>query len=786
MIRTGRGRNLFRGTSHSGTSRPAALPLAVALLAVLFLLLGLGSRPPAPRLATAPLDVFSAERAVLLLERVLGSGEPHAVGTPANYLVRDRIMTELERVGYQPQLQSTFACAPGSCAPVQNIAARLDGTEAGPAIVLNAHYDSRAASPGAADNGAGVAALLEIARILRLEAPFRNPVILLFTDGEEVGLLGAEAFVREHPWADDVALVLNLEARGTAGPSIMFQTSAGNAWLVRSFARAVRRPVASSLTDAVYRVLPNDTDATVFMREGAAVLNFAFIRNVAQYHTALDDVAHLSPRSVQHHGDNALSLARALASRPVRSSLNDVAYTDLFGSVMIVFPAGWTLPLAVAITLALLAACVVLIVRRAMGVAPFAWALGGVIAAIAAAVLLAASAAWVIEQVAGRSHARPAAAFVAMWSAALTGVAAAALAVRRRTDARCLLLAAWLVMGMVTVLLALALGAGAVVLLLPLAAAVPIIALHLFAPARWRPAVDTAAVPGALAAGVTLLQLARLLQWTFELQLPLLIAVTVLLAALPLLPLFAVAAGSRVPALAAAAAAVTLVGAVVVAAGQPPYSAQRPQPLNLLHVEDADAAGARWVMAGAATPHDVPAVWRRDGGFVAGPPLPWGAPGAAVLSGDAPHFMLPPPRLEALDAAPAPIPGDTAGAADQRTVTARLLSPRAATRVVLLLPTDSTLAVTIEGHVVHPVRSARPGYGRVTVHGMPPRGVQLEIRFTGTARRRLLLYDAMALDDPAAGPALRQAAAARIRARPATAAATGDGDQSIVHVWIEL
>jgi hypothetical protein len=96
-----------------------------------------------------------------------------------------------------------------------------------------------------------------------------------------MGLLGAEAFVAEHDRARDVAIAISLEARGTSGPSIMFETSRNNRWLIREFARAVPRPVANSLTHDVYRRLPNDADATVFRRAGMDVLNFAFIGELA-------------------------------------------------------------------------------------------------------------------------------------------------------------------------------------------------------------------------------------------------------------------------------------------------------------------------------------------------------------------------------------------------------------------------------------------------------------------------------------------------------------------------
>jgi Zn-dependent M28 family amino/carboxypeptidase len=91
-------------------------------------------------------------------------------------------------------------------------------------VLLVAHYDGVGAGPAASDDGAGSAALLETMRALRArKQPLAHDIMVLFTDGEEAGLLGAAAFVREHPWAKDVAVILNFEARGTSGRSFMFE-----------------------------------------------------------------------------------------------------------------------------------------------------------------------------------------------------------------------------------------------------------------------------------------------------------------------------------------------------------------------------------------------------------------------------------------------------------------------------------------------------------------------------------------------------------------------------------
>ena len=137
--------------------------------------------------------------------------------------------------------------------------------------MIAAHYDSVPFGPGASDDGAGVAALLEIARMTQKLPASRNDILFLITDGEELGLLGAEGFVRSHALAKTIRVAINLEARGTSGRSLMFQTSDQSAWLIRHYANCTTHPTTSSLYQEVYKRLPNDTDFTVFA-DGMRVL----------------------------------------------------------------------------------------------------------------------------------------------------------------------------------------------------------------------------------------------------------------------------------------------------------------------------------------------------------------------------------------------------------------------------------------------------------------------------------------------------------------------------------
>src|SRR2546421_5179887 len=226
----------------------AKLSAALALVMASIGAAALRYRPPPARPADAPAQEFSASSAREVLRGLVGDGEPHPTGSPAGARVRQRVVAELERLGYQPRTQEAFACgAVGICARVTNVIARLDGQRAGKTVLLSVHYDSVPAGPGASDDGAGVSAALEIARALKAGPPPERPVRLLVNEGEDDDLPGAEAFVASDPAAKEVGAVVNLEARGTTGASLMFETSDRSGWGVDLFAGSAARPASNSI-----------------------------------------------------------------------------------------------------------------------------------------------------------------------------------------------------------------------------------------------------------------------------------------------------------------------------------------------------------------------------------------------------------------------------------------------------------------------------------------------------------------------------------------------------------
>ncbi len=427
--------------------------IALPLLAVLTVAIWRSYGP-------APAD----DRAMTVLRELVADGKPHPLGSAENARVRDRILQRFRDLGYETTIQRRFVCnARITCATVENVIARSRGQGSGQAVMLAAHYDSVRAGPGASDDAMGVAALLEIAREVRGQR-FRNDVVFLITDGEEAGLLGAEAFAADPALMREVAAIVNVENRGTYGTSNMFETSRGNRWLIRHLSSALPRPQATSLYQTVYDLLPNDTDVSVFKRDGKAVINFAAIRGVHWYHTPLDDLGHASPRTLQHHRENALAMLHVLVNADLAArSREDAVYFDVLGFFLIWWPASWT------IWIALLSLTLLLFGARKTEPRAMTFGVLTTFATILFAAIGGFAVSWLARLRSGDANwvAYPAPSVIAMW---LTGLAAALFAValfRKKSNERAMIFGAAMVFHAAAVVLALTLPGPSFLFLVP-------------------------------------------------------------------------------------------------------------------------------------------------------------------------------------------------------------------------------------------------------------------------------------------------------------------------------
>ena len=691
------------------------------------------------------------------MRRLVGDEAPRRPGSAEHQRFRERLVDELSRLTLATDLEQGVACSPdGSCAQLTNVIAELPGTLLGPAVLLAAHYDSVAAGPGVSDNAAGVACALEVARALQ-SSPRRNPVLLLFDDGEEAGLLGAELFMASGR-ARSVGAVVNLEARGTSGASFLFETSRDNVWLVRRAVSRMPRPVTSSVFSFVYDRLPNDTDLTVFKRAGLPGLNLAFFGSAARYHTPQDSLANLSRASLQHHGDNALALVRSLANEDLSDApAGDAVFFDLAGLTVVWWPKGLT-PLLALLGLALVRAAVV---RRGGRLLPRVKLLLPFLAPLAG--LLAGALVWQALRVAGALPVsfivRPLPAILAV-AAAAVAAALPVLAVESRwtgspaelweriwTSSALLGLALAVTVPEVTFLLVvptLAAGISRLVLPEPISAWVPFTLL-----------------------GLLILPLAlRMPEALGPVGLPIVaFALGVTLASLPLQT--EPGATRRPVALLAGLCLAASVAALLAPASTP----RDPEHGSMVAAEGEGESGAALIIRpeSGRLPGSVAQAANFERRTMA---LPWAQPAPAFVA-PLPPLGLTSPTLELLGEEIVP---------DGRRLTLRLASPRGAPEVGIVLAEAVAAGwIRVQGQPLAPpyLRRGRSSSGitQISFDAAPPEGVVVEL--TLPAKR----LDAFILDRSPGLPASAQAIAA---SRPANLSPANGGDATVLYRRVSL
>jgi hypothetical protein len=352
----------------SGRGRLRAGVVGLLVVAAVVGLAWVTQQPPAPVPASAPASQFSAERALVHLRRIAAEG-PTPIGSAGSTAVRDYLVAELSAVGFAVEVHEglgarTFGDSTVA-GRVDNVVATLPGRDTTGRVVLAAHYDTTFGSPGAADDKAAVAAILEAARAVAGGERLRNDVVVLLTDGEEPGLLGAEAFAAQHRYGAGGGVVLNWEATGNAGASVLFETSQGNADLITEFAASAPHPVGDSALAAMYQAGSQNTDFTVLSETGFAGLNFGLSDGTASYHHGRDTIANLDAASLQHHGANMLGLTRGFGERDLAAvrAQRDATFFTAFGQV-IAYPDRLIRPLAALASAAVIALAIVARRRR--------------------------------------------------------------------------------------------------------------------------------------------------------------------------------------------------------------------------------------------------------------------------------------------------------------------------------------------------------------------------------------------------------------------------------------
>ena len=304
--------------------RPIILTLAVILAGLLAY--GLWTQP-----SPKPIDYegFSAERVVNDIDVI--SKEHHSVAHPEERAkVREYLVERLEGLGADtvqifrydslvgPQNKHvvyTFD-AYDVLAEFPPLQASQDTTY----MMFVAHYDSRYSQPvlkdtvwsyGAADDGYGVGVTLEtVSQALKFRDQWKQGIKVLFTDAEEVGMMGMKAiWENDRQVFDNVGFMINIEARGPWGPALLFEACPGNEKVMELYDDAAKYPYTYSLTTVVYSFMPNFTDFTI-VKDSIPGLNFSTIADVNHYHTDLDNFSNISAKSIQHYGAQILPITK--------------------------------------------------------------------------------------------------------------------------------------------------------------------------------------------------------------------------------------------------------------------------------------------------------------------------------------------------------------------------------------------------------------------------------------------------------------------------------------------
>lgn len=747
------------------------LPLSIVLIltAVALLLRPLDHAPVRAVAASEP-NRFSAERAHAHLQHLLAENVPHPSGSEANRIIAERIATILRTAGYEPQVQEGFKCSTlaRGCSVVRNIIAIRAGRDPRHAILVTAHYDSVPGSAAAADDGAGIATMLEIAERVARRDPFLHDVVFLFADAEETGLLGAMHFADSHPLMDKVAFVLNMEARGVSGSSVMFETGPDNAALIGEFARAAPNPVSNSLLFEAYRRMPNNTDFTVYKSKQVSGLNFAFVRKASLYHSARDDIQHLDLGSLQHHGDNVYGSLERLANTPVEqlSASTDATYFDIGGFVLLHWPSSWNIGLAIC------GLALVLVAARRSAHADLR-AVGWTVLAVVLLHVLLFAGSWMLSWPLGRWRDLHPFDYPYPWPARIAAIAAsvvmtfalARLFVRRLAPG-----AALTVMWVIA-----AIEAAAVALMLPGLSYVPLAPLLVYGLAavieaglrRDQPPLVAGTAGFAVAAYMALYHFLMLdALFNFDMLHAKAIALASLM--LPLFPLalaYAQRERLRLPIIAGVA---IIAVAAMAATLLPTHTIDRPRGINLGYVQEEATGTAYWQLESLGEPGR-DAIEAMGFDTTKRPTLRFGVQPADYHRKPANNRRLPPPRIE--------IEEDTE-IDGVRIVRGTVRSARPSFQLGLGLPAASPVAeMRVEDQLVIDDVSDAPR--TVRLHGVGMQPMRFELRAQPGRPLTMSIFDIEKLERD-------EEAQQMLARRPATAAPVQLGDHSIVIDEISL
>lgn len=203
-------------------------------------------------------------------------------------------------------------------------------------IAISVHVDTVSTSSGGSDNAASCGIALEVLENVASLAtnketrnflPAKTGIVFHFLTAEEVGLIGATATMKSHPWFRQKnakpSVIVNLESMGSGGPQMLFKTEKGihgetfERRMLETWAESVPYPNSASVYGQIFRsgVIPSETDGRVYNEKGAAVIDLAFVERSFVYHTSRDRVKGMRRGSAQASGENIVAFVGAFLQK---------------------------------------------------------------------------------------------------------------------------------------------------------------------------------------------------------------------------------------------------------------------------------------------------------------------------------------------------------------------------------------------------------------------------------------------------------------------------------------
>ncbi|TMW54766.1 hypothetical protein DOY81_000297, partial [Sarcophaga bullata] len=302
-------------------------------------------------------DRFISERAELTLIGLSRIG-PKVVGSVANEVTAvEFLKNEISKIQQQAsdyfEFEIDVQIASGSYMhwsmvnmyqSIQNVVVKLKAKDStsDKYVLMNSHFDSVPGSPGAGDDGSMVSVMLEVMRVIsKSNGPLKHPIVFLFNGAEENPLQASHAFITQHKWAKNCKALINLDAAGSGGRELLFQSGPENPWLMRYY-RKVPHPFATTMGEEIFQagLIPSDTDFRIFRDYGNVPgLDIAYVFHGYVYHTEYDRINILIKESLQNTGDNILVLAKGIANAPEMDDLDNQSNSE--GHVIFYDFLGW-------------------------------------------------------------------------------------------------------------------------------------------------------------------------------------------------------------------------------------------------------------------------------------------------------------------------------------------------------------------------------------------------------------------------------------------------------------